>query len=127
DTGLVQFSSGGHDDVHLLGRERASEALQHMGPAVGLFDDVDYPTATRKLLPSDTILLLTDGVSEAFSAAGARFGPERVAAPLRQRASHDPHAVIAAVTAEVARFAADAEQSDDITALAVQFRGAPST
>jgi adenylate cyclase len=123
DTGIVEFCSAGHDDVHLLGSERALEPLQHMGPAIGLFDGIDYPTATRKLLPSDAMLLLTDGVTEAFSATGSLFGRERLATTLKNRVSNDPDAVIEAVTGEVAGFSAGVEQSDDITCLAVQFQG----
>ena len=104
DTGKVEFSSAGHDDVHLLGKEQTDEPLPHMGPAIGLFDGIDYPTATRQLAAGDTLLLLTDGVSEAFSAAGSLFGQERLARMLAWRGGNDPHAVIETVTAEVAAF-----------------------
>ena len=68
------------------------------------------------------MLLLTDGVTEAFSATGSLFGSERLAIMLKERGNNDPHAVIEAVTGEVVRFSAGAEQSDDITGLAVQLR-----
>ena len=123
DSGKVEFSSAGHDDVHLLSSKHDTEALQHMGPAIGLIDGIDYPTLTRQLLPNDTMLLLTDGVSEAFSVTGTLFGQDRLAVVLTGRDSNDPHAVIEAVTERVAWFSSGAEQSDDITGLAVQFRG----
>jgi sigma-B regulation protein RsbU (phosphoserine phosphatase) len=69
------------------------------------------------------MLLLTDGVSEAFDASGSLFGQDRLAVVLTGRGGNDPHAVIKAVTEEVARFSIGTEQSDDITGLAVQFRG----
>jgi sigma-B regulation protein RsbU (phosphoserine phosphatase) len=119
----VEFSSAGHDDVHLLGKGYDAEPLRHMGPAIGLIDGIGYPTATRELKPNDTMLLLTDGVSEAFDASGSLFGQDRLAVVLTGRGGNDPHAVIKAVTEEVARFSVGAEQSDDITGLAVQYRG----
>src|SRR5262249_30174637 len=125
--GLVEFSSGGHDDVHVLGPNRALEPLQHMGPAIGLFDGVDYPTATRNLLPGGSVLMLTDGVSEAFSADGEAFGPDRLATLLSERAGNDPRVVIRMVTGAVAHFSLGTDQSDDITALAVQYLGQPQS
>src|SRR4029453_7620752 len=35
DTGKVEFSSAGHDDVHLLGKGHDTEAIRYMGPAIG--------------------------------------------------------------------------------------------
>jgi sigma-B regulation protein RsbU (phosphoserine phosphatase) len=107
----------------MLGKGYDTEPLRHMGPALGLIEGIDYPTATRELQPKDTMLLLTDGVSEAFDVSGSLFGQDRLTVVLTGRGSNDPHAIIKAVTEEVARFSVGAEQPDDITALAVQFRG----
>ena len=77
-TGALTFSSGGHDDAVLLTASNTCERLGYMGPAIGLIDMVEYPTASRHLAAGDAILLLTDGITEAFNKDGRVFGSERV-------------------------------------------------
>ena len=79
DTGRLAFSSAGHDDALLLS-SNTCEPLHYMGPAIGLFEGADYPTATRHLVPGDTMILLTDGITEAFNIDGRVFNADRVAA-----------------------------------------------
>jgi serine phosphatase RsbU (regulator of sigma subunit) len=122
DTGTLQMSSAGHDDLFLLIGSEELEALQHTGPAVGLFDGAEYATVTRKLDGGDSIFVLTDGVTEAFNIDGRVFTVERLARFLRKCKRTDAKTIVEAVTREVTAFSAGTEQSDDITCLAVQFR-----
>jgi adenylate cyclase len=125
ESGRVEFSSAGHDNVHLLRRTEANECIGHMGPAIGLIEDITYPTEVRDLAPGDMLLLLTDGVTEAFDAQDRVYGSERVAAALQCWQEKTARGLVEVLISDVARFAHRAEQSDDITCLAVQFR--PST
>ncbi len=123
DTGVVEFSSAGHDDAFLLQSDNPAEPLNYMGPAIGLFDGANYPTQKRRLANGEAMLLLTDGVTEAFSADGRVFGPDRLAWVLGRTSRSDAKMIVESVTQHVARFSTGAEQSDDITCIAVQFRG----
>jgi serine phosphatase RsbU (regulator of sigma subunit)/CHASE2 domain-containing sensor protein len=122
DTGTVQISSAGHDDLFLLTGSDALESLQHTGPAVGLFEEAQYATVTRQLGSGDVVFVLTDGVTEAFNIDGRVFTVERLARFLRTCKRTDARIIVESVTKEVTTFSQGTEQSDDITCLAVQFR-----
>ncbi len=122
ETGLLQLSSAGHDELFLLIGNDELEALHHMGPAVGLFDGVQFPTLARQLKDGDAIFVLTDGVTEAFNIDGRVFTVERLAKFLKRCKRTDAQTIVESVTREVTMFSEGTEQSDDITCVAVQFR-----
>lgn len=122
-TGVLAYSSAGHDDGLLLNRANGHEPLHFMGPAIGLIETAEYPTATRKLAPGDMMLLLTDGVTEAFNVDGRVFGPDRVVKSATQRTYGSATELVQSLNDEVDRFSAGTEQSDDITCVALRFRG----
>ena len=85
-------------------------------------DDFAYRSAHTRLVPGDVLCIVSDGLTEAADAAGALYGAgrvERVVASLRSAAE-----VVEALRRDVRAFAGGAEQSDDMTVLAVQWRGA---
>ena len=122
-TGVLTFSSGGHDDAVLLTASGSRERLGYMGPAIGLIDVAEYPTASRDLAVGDAILLLSDGITEAFDVDGRIFGSDRILDVLARRPHTSAAGIVEALTGEVARFSAGTEQSDDITCVALCFRG----
>lgn len=123
ETGTVHFSSAGHDDALLLTGAVDCETLGYMGPAIGLFDTAEFPTASRKLAPGDTMVLLTDGITEAFNIDGRVFGADRLVKSSKKRAYSGAADLVQSITAEVASFAQGTEQSDDITCVAMRFKG----
>jgi serine phosphatase RsbU (regulator of sigma subunit) len=123
ETGRVAFSSAGHDDALLLKRADSCEPLHYMGPAIGIFDDAAYPTATRDLAPGDIMLLLTDGITEAFNIDGRVFTPDRVLKSVTRRTFGSASDLVQSLADEVSRFSEGTEQSDDITCVAMQFKG----
>ncbi len=126
ETGRLDYACGGHDEVFVLSADGGREQIEHLGPAIGLFPGVAYPTLTRTLLPGDALFLATDGVTEAFDPAGDVFGLERLnelLRPARRRAARE---LVETVHAAVDRFAAGEPRSDDTTCLAVAYVGAPA-
>jgi adenylate cyclase len=122
ETGALSFSSAGHDDAMLLGASDKYETLHYMGSAIGLFDVSQYPTAKRTLTPGDTVLLWTDGITEAFNIDGHVFGAERLVNFVSRRQFADARDMVQGIENEVSRFAHGTEQSDDITCVAMRFR-----
>jgi serine phosphatase RsbU (regulator of sigma subunit) len=121
-TGVLSFSSAGHDDGLLLTRANACEPLRYMGPAIGLVETVDYPTETRSLSSGDT-LLLTDGITEAFNIDGRVFGPDSVVKSATQTQYTSAVDLVQSINDEVGRFSAGTVQSDDITCVGLRFKG----
>jgi len=123
ETGTLTFSSAGHDDALLLVGSKGWEPLHYMGPAIGLFDFAEYPTATRQLGPGDTMFLLTDGITEAFNIDGRSFGQERLVKWMNRKTFSTSSDLVRSLTDEIARFSEGTEQSDDITCVAMSFKG----
>ena len=124
-TGVLAFSSAGHDDGLLLNGVAGCEPLGYMGPAIGLIDTAEYSTATRTLAPGDTLLLLTDGITEAFNIDGRVFSSDRVVEAVAKRPYASAAGLVHSLDEEVGRFATGTEQSDDITCVALRFKGQP--
>lgn len=124
-SGALQLANAGHEPPVLL-RADGTRALLDVPGAGPLGVDVadDYPVWRGTMAPGDTLLLYTDGVTEAFDVHDAAFGIERALAVLDP--ARDPAAQIDALVAAVHAFAADAPQSDDITVLAIRYIGDPA-
>jgi len=77
-------------------------------------EDAPYHANTLQLSPGDSILLYTDGVTEAMNAEGRQYGEERLKGAFSRAGRH----FVEEIDADVAHFACHTEQSDDITMLA---------
>ncbi len=110
----LRYANCGHLPPLLLASDGRVERLQATGTVLGLFGEWDCRIEERNLRMGDTLLIYTDGVTEAFNAAGEEFGEPRLIDALRRYRDLPPPAVISALVDEVRRFSAQ-EQHDDIT------------
>lgn len=118
-TGRLRYCNAGHDRPVLVG-DSVEELPALANVPVGVFDDFTYQEQ-EVLIPAGTILFLyTDGVTESMDADRRQFGRERLLGTL-SACSQKPDALIQAVSADVRAFAGEAEQSDDLTMLAVHY------
>ena len=88
---------------------------------MGLFKDWDCCTQDCPLSSGDTLVLYTDGVTEAFNSSGEEFGESRLIASLRGHRQQSSPDLVAAIIGEVKKFSPH-EQSDDITLIAAKSR-----
>jgi sigma-B regulation protein RsbU (phosphoserine phosphatase) len=72
--------------------------------------------------PGDCLLFHTDGVKEAIDSAGEEFGMDRLREAFRDGAALGAEAIVRAVERELARFAGEAPQMDDVTLVAIEKR-----
>jgi sigma-B regulation protein RsbU (phosphoserine phosphatase) len=123
-TGDLAYSNGGHNPPYLLRGNGRAELLAGTGDMVlGALEKTAYREKTAALGAGDAIFLYTDGVTEAMDAAGNLFSDQRLAALLGQVQGATPEQLIRAVVGAVKQHSGDTPQSDDITALAVHYRG----
>ena len=110
------YVNGGQNFPMIL---RGSEVLRltEGGPAVGMFAPAQYEQASVILQPGDTLVLFTDGVSEAMNHDMDEFGEERLMAVVRQGSRLKISDLIEFVFEACDDFAADAPQHDDMTLL----------
>jgi serine phosphatase RsbU (regulator of sigma subunit) len=129
NTGQLWYCNAGHAAPWVLRPETgAVERLDgDSGPPLCVLDGFPYETSTTRLRPGDTVLMVTDGVTESLDPGGELFGTPRVTA-LVTDAAHDPARseparLIADLVAEVRTFREPFEPADDVTLLAVQWLG----
>lgn len=123
-TGVVRYASAGHNPPVVLRPSGESDYLPRRGGLVlGAMPDYIYRTGSLTLAPGDTLVLYTDGVTEAMDEADALFGEARLLAACRPERHRAPKLVVESLFGAVRTFAGTAPQSDDITILAVRYLG----
>jgi phosphoserine phosphatase RsbU/P len=127
-TGALAYSTGGHCRPILM-RDGRPELLPRTGGAgLGVSERIVFETGTAHLKPGDSLVLYSDGVTEAMNAHGAMFGEERLLATLSDApAGADARQLLEALHRAVLGFAGGAEQSDDITLVAFRRTAVPAT
>jgi PAS domain S-box-containing protein len=113
-SGELTVALGGHPPAFVLRASGGVEALGRSGTLLGVFANADLHEVKTELLPGDTVLLYTDGVTEAGSPA-AEIGEEGVAALLAGMHGMSPEQIVDAV--EQAAVAAQAGRPRDDIAL----------
>jgi len=122
-TGKVEFSSGGHNPPLIL-RAGTSEYMQvPKGFIVGVMEGIKFVKGEYTLAPGDVIFLYTDGVTEAMNPENEFFSEERLKEYLSKLTDRSVEEIVKGVKNEIKLFVRDREQSDDITMLALKFRG----
>lgn len=97
------------------------EWLKAPGTALGIIRDVALEERSASMAPGDTLVLYTDGVTEAQDAAGEFFGAERLAASTAEGpALENAGRVVESLLRGLADFVGGAPQSDDITIVALR-------
>ena len=120
-TGEISYCNAGHNPPYILKRGGAVEVLpMSQDPMVGAIDGIEYHGATLQLDHGDSLVMFTDGVTEAMNALNEEFGEERLEDTLAEVTMHNCQQIVEAIKADVAAFVGDAEQSDDITVLALK-------
>jgi phosphoserine phosphatase RsbU/P len=118
----VTCANAGHDTSLLVGSGSLRAVFPSTGTVLGMFPDQPYSSESVELAPGDTLVLSTDGVSEAANPDGALFGDERLHACFANGAGATAADSVERLMASVRAFAAGAPQSDDITILALRRR-----
>lgn len=124
-TGQVTYSNAGHTPPFVVSTGGVSKLTARHGPAVGI-QDVAYREDTVQLVQGDSILLYTDGVTEARNSELDLFGETRLTAWLEYHTQESPRNLVQAMVAEVEAFEHDMVQADDLTLLSVEYSG-PAT
>ena len=121
ETGRLTYSNGGHDAPMLIRPDGSSELLPLTGGvALGVAPDFKFPSQTVQLEPGDTIMLYTDGVTEAMDENGEQFGVERMHEVFAGNPPENSQQAAEAMFQAVRDFVGDTPQSDDITCLVLR-------
>jgi sigma-B regulation protein RsbU (phosphoserine phosphatase) len=88
-----------------------------------MFSDSSFISSGVRLNPGETLLLFTDGVTEANDSEGAEFGTDRLRESINGSAVGHPTELLQTCVSAVAAFRNGAERNDDMTMLALKFTG----
>ncbi|KQX26077.1 MULTISPECIES: CHASE2 domain-containing protein [unclassified Sphingomonas] len=120
-SGGVTLMSAGHEDpLHI--RPDGAIAIHKLdgGPPFCILD-FPYPDEPMTLAPGETLVLISDGVSEAQDGAGALFGHDRLLAALRGRTGASD--MVEAMRDAVRAFENGTDPTDDLTVMAIRYLG----
>lgn len=119
EDGEVVLANAGHPPPVVIGDGRQSTVVP-TGAAAGLFCDSRFGTTRLRLEPGETLLLYSDGVTEAFDVKGGEYGAERLQSVAASAAASSPAELIARIEADHAAFLCGTAPTDDLTILAVR-------
>lgn len=120
-TGHLRYCNAGHDTPFILDHGQLTMVSCEPHLPVGVFDDVKYGMQEMHLLPDSTIFLYTDGLTEAKNEEHRLFGLQRVKETLMSCSDQNPKSILKTITQQVHQFVKEAEQSDDLTMLAIHY------
>ncbi len=123
----MTYSSGGHNSPLLVHADGTSKLLSLTdGVALGIVSGIPYGQNTVTLSPGDSVILYTDGVTEAMNADEEEFGLDPLMERFNANPPSDPEETTTVVFDAVNTFAGEMPQSDDITCLVLHCREEPS-
>jgi serine phosphatase RsbU (regulator of sigma subunit) len=120
--GTLEFIKAGHPSPLLLRGGEVSDLYEEGSFPVGLLPEATYVSSTIKLQSNDTLVLFSDGITEAEDPEDNLFGVPRLREVLMGQHSAPLDHLQRAVLESVERFAGGASQSDDRTLLVVRYR-----
>jgi sigma-B regulation protein RsbU (phosphoserine phosphatase) len=119
-TRQFNYVRAGHElPLVLDGRGEFLPQNQGRGMPLGLFENPDLDQQTLVLGANDTLLLYTDGATDAFDPHGERFGQERLRSALRDARQSSVEDICQRLLSRIESHSADAPQYDDITLLSL--------
>ena len=116
----VTCANAGHDASLLVGTGPPRAVFPSTGTVVGLFPGRTYTSESLELRPGESLVLYTDGVSEACNPSGELFGDERLHACFAEGVGKTAQESVDQLLRRVRDFAAGAAPSDDITILVLR-------
>ena len=123
-TGEAVEVNAGHEYPVIRGADGKYEMIKTKhAPAVAVMEGMRFRQREFTLEPGNMLFMYTDGVTEATNAHNELFGEERLVESLNRNADLEPLELLTAVRRDVDAFVGDAPQFDDLTMLAVLYRG----
>jgi phosphoserine phosphatase RsbU/P len=125
--GHMEFINAGHPSPILIRKDSVEEAFTEGSYPVGLVPDAEYTAACLRLEPEDTLVLFSDGVTEAMDPDDQLFGVPRLREVLGDKKQMPLEEIQKSVLEAVENFARGARQADDLTLLLIRYRSADVT
>jgi sigma-B regulation protein RsbU (phosphoserine phosphatase) len=125
--GHLEYINAGHPSPFLIRQGVAEDVFTEGSYPVGLVPEAEYTAVCLKLEPGDTLVLFSDGVTEAMDPAEQLFGVPRLREVLNGQLQTPLDELQRMVLESVENFSRGASQADDLTLLLVRYRATATT
>jgi sigma-B regulation protein RsbU (phosphoserine phosphatase) len=122
--GRLEYINAGHPSPLLLHNETVENPYPAAACPVGLIPDVIFASTVVMLEPGDTLVLFSDGVSEAMDPDEVEFGIDRLKQSVTGHTTAPVGELQSTILSSVKQFARGARQGDDVTLLLLRYTGA---
>ncbi|HTA57302.1 MAG TPA: PP2C family protein-serine/threonine phosphatase [Candidatus Baltobacteraceae bacterium] len=119
-TRRLAYVNAGHNSPVIRRANASTERLESAALPLGITPEATFPSAEVTLQPGDTLVLFTDGVIEAFNAAGEEFSDNRWLNIIRGLPDLNAQQTLQFLMKSVEDFVGATRQSDDITCLVLR-------
>ncbi|MFN2275971.1 MAG: SpoIIE family protein phosphatase [Candidatus Promineifilaceae bacterium] len=113
-TGTLTYANGGHNPPLLIKKDGGHIWVRAPGIALGILPEINIPSNKIEIDPGDTLILYTDGVTEAVNADLDEFGTDRLYWTAQSLHGLQPQAVVDGIRDAVHEHIGDAPQFDDV-------------
>jgi len=120
--GRMILANAGHPRAIVVRRDGSTARLDRGGCLLGVFDKPRLEEEEVQLRPGDSVVLFSDGVSEARNGLGEEFGDERILVTAAAAREGGPERAVAGLLDAVWRFRAGAPPEDDVTVVALRYQ-----
>jgi len=121
-TGHAEICNAGHCSPLLVTGEGVA-AFESTGFPLGIFFRTEYACHRILLEPGDSLLLYTDGLTEARNSSDLEYGEERLKTLLSSSRSLSPDGLLNAILKDLDTFRSNTPKPDDLTMLVLRRTG----
>ncbi len=118
---ILCYASAGHEPGLFVSGDSPPRRMETTGPLIGLAEDMSWDTQSFRVQPGDSLLLLTDGLTEAMSVSGELFGRKRLADLLNRNRTSPPEAILREIEHSLLDHVKGERIADDFTLVVVKF------
>jgi sigma-B regulation protein RsbU (phosphoserine phosphatase) len=120
-SGSLTYVNAGHNPPLLFHSDtHTCQYLDKHGIALGVIEEAEFQEHTVSLSPGDTLIMYTDGVTEAMNAEGELFGEAHLHEVASRNCGIEPSDMVAAINEAVAAHVGEEPASDDATLIVIR-------
>lgn len=116
----VCYANGGHNPPLMLHKNGEISLLKSAGIALGVMPDIEVESQLQSFTPGDTLILYTDGITEAINEDFDEFGLKRLSMVVKNHVNEDADQIVQHITKSIAQHTGDTPQFDDMTMVVIK-------